>query len=230
MERRHGTGEFLETTRHLVYVIWHNPLIVVYMCRYDQFNPSHVHPVPFPPPCLSLLSSSRSLPSLVILPLFPSHLLSFTLGPHLPSSLPFPPIPSPPPSLSLRSPPLLPPFPSLPSPPPSLLPAPFFPSSPPAQFNMYPFPLSSPPSPLHQTLGQIGRVVKRLPSGDYQVAVCGRRWVYGPQCLQAAPGEDPPPDYQGPSSCSSVHRHSRIVNPLETMRNCQKKQKPCTNV
>ena len=42
-----------------------------------------------------------------------------------------------------------------------------------------------------QSLGQPGKVVKVLPSGDVQVAVKGRRWVFSPSCLQPAPGEQP---------------------------------------
>jgi E3 ubiquitin-protein ligase mind-bomb len=42
-----------------------------------------------------------------------------------------------------------------------------------------------------ESLGQPGKVVKVLPSGDVQVAVKGRRWVFSPSCLQPAPGEQP---------------------------------------
>lgn len=42
------------------------------------------------------------------------------------------------------------------------------------------------------SLGQVGRVIKVFPTGDVRVAVNGRTWTYNPQCLQPAPGENPP--------------------------------------
>ncbi len=115
------------------------------MCRSVQFVTRASCPLP----------SSLAIPSQPIISHSP-----------LPSSLHFPPIPSPP---------LLPPFAPIPSPP--LLPLffpPHFPFIPPAQFNMYPPPLSSLTGHTHThthtpTHRQIGLVVKRLPSGDYQV-------------------------------------------------------------
>ena len=41
-----------------------------------------------------------------------------------------------------------------------------------------------------QSLGQTGKVVKVLPSGDVQVGVGDRRWVYCPSCLQPVAGQE----------------------------------------
>ena len=40
-----------------------------------------------------------------------------------------------------------------------------------------------------QSLGQIARVVKVLPSGDVRISVSGHRWIFNPACLKHAPGE-----------------------------------------
>ena len=40
-----------------------------------------------------------------------------------------------------------------------------------------------------QSLGQLARVVKVLPSGDVRISVSGRRWIFNPACLKRAPGE-----------------------------------------
>ena len=42
-----------------------------------------------------------------------------------------------------------------------------------------------------QSLGQVGKVVNIQGGYDVVVAVNGRRWVFNPRCVVAAPGETP---------------------------------------
>ena len=60
---------------------------------------------------------------------------------------------------------------------------------------------------LFQSLGQVGRVIKVFPTGDVRVAVNGRTWTYNPQCLQPAPGENPP----------EIPRESIMMMPLHCL-------------
>ena len=43
-----------------------------------------------------------------------------------------------------------------------------------------------------QSLGQLGVVLKVMPSDDVRLATGGRKWTMNPLCLLPAPGEAPP--------------------------------------
>lgn len=45
---------------------------------------------------------------------------------------------------------------------------------------------------LWQGLGQLGAILKVMPSGDVRLATCGKKWTMNPLCLVPAPNEPQP--------------------------------------